>query len=137
MGEKRLVTFNVTVELDPEAYADEYGYAHEDKGLAQLMADSSVAILQSQMLESVTLNGVTRAAFADNFGHWAKVHVSGEELLPVHRDALKPGEPNPYDAVRRQFKAVCTCGEVFWSDLDGWDADCLLMDHADKANAEV
>jgi hypothetical protein len=136
MGEKRLMVFNVTVELDPSAFADEYGTDQSASADAREAAATAYGMLSDRMLHAVTVRGVTLPSFGECNGHWAKVHVSESELLPVHRDALAPGEPNPYDADRGQFKAVCTCGEVFWSDGTGWDADCLLLDHCETANAE-
>lgn len=134
MGEKRLVVFNVTVEVDPEAYAEEYGDVFARAQTPEDAADHVAQILKARMTESVTVHGITVPSFADNNGHWAKVHVSDHELLPVHRDGLRTGERNPYDSGRGLFKALCVCGEEFWG-ADPDDAEFKLSEHCEKENA--
>lgn len=143
MGEnvKRLVTFNVTVEIDPAAFADEYGTDQSASADAREAAATAFGMLSDRMLHSVTVRGVTLPSFAENNGHWATVHVSEHELLPVHRDGLAPGTRNPYNTDENSefcgmFKALCVCGEVFWG-LDPQDADSKMMDHCERENHEA
>lgn len=134
MSEKRLVVFNVTVEIDPDAYAEEYGTDQDTKADAVESAESAFTMLRDRMLHSVTVRGVTLPSFTENNGHWAKVHVSEHELLPVHRDALAPGTRNPYNADTGMFKALCVCGQEFWG-IDPDDAEFQLSEHCDELNA--
>lgn len=138
MSETRLLTFNVTVELDPAAYASEYGTDQSGAADAREAAETAYGMLRDRMLYEVTVRGVTLPSFAENNGHWARVHVSDSELLPVHRDGLAPGTRNPYNTDDSSefcgmFKALCVCGREFWGGAPD-EAEFLLSEHCEELN---
>lgn len=134
MSDKRIATFTVTVELDPEAYASEYGeLVVGDTALQGAL--HALSMLQSR-LESFTLAGVTLPGFKDSHGHWASLEFGILTVLPVHRDALATGQRNPYDAETGEFIAKCVCGREFRDVMSPDGAELLLSDHCETENSK-
>lgn len=131
----RVVTFNVTVVVDPEAYGQEYGDERRLGVLVTAAKEHAFATLVDRMREPVEYDGKTIRPSFEAYAGWAKLDVSGVKLEDLHSDGLRPGERNPYDTDLGLFKALCKCGLTFYGD-DPSAADSLMMDHAEEANAE-
>lgn len=129
----RVATLDLLIELDPEAYVAEYGTVI-DADTLQSAAEEVRDVLAARF-GALHINGIKYPGFEEN-NEWCRVTFGDPEVLPVHRDALAPGQRNPYDPKTGEFIAKCVCGAEFRSDGDPFSADSLMMDHCEVENAK-
>lgn len=129
----RVATLHVLIELDPDAYVEEYGVTMD----SDTMTEAAETVRDALAMRFGPLNfGITTYPGFEENNEWCRVTFGDPEVLPVHRDALAPGQRNPYDPKTGEFIAKCVCGAEFRSDGDPFSADSLMMDHCEVENAK-
>lgn len=113
--------FTVRFWVDPDVYREEYG-SFESAALVTAMDRMREYIEEPDAEE-------------DDPYTWYKASVGDVVIVPPHRDALLPGQRNPYDPESGEFIAKCVCGGEFRDDMSPDGAEFLLSEHCEAENA--